>query len=498
MPEELSNRRGSYERNPSARELVAVLFRQKRMVLVSFCGLFAAVLAYGLLTPSYRSEMMILVRKGRVDPVVTPTPTQAPLLQAGEISEEELNSEVQLLLNQDILQKVVRQAGLTGERSSRFWPFAESNEEMQVARAVRRLAGHLSVEPVRKTALIAVTYASSDPIQAEKVLQCLASAYLEKHRQLRRPSGEANFFEQQVSESGSALVDAEAQLAGFASSHRVVSAALQRDLELQKFSEADAAQKQLRIGIADAEQRLRVLQQQLASLPERTVAQVRTADNPLLLQTMKQKLLELELRRTELLTKFASSYRLVQEVEAQISDTQAHIIAEQLRPVKDETTEKDPNFEWAKSELMKTEVEITGLRARAAAADAVLAEYGESASRLGGDSIKQEHLLRNLKAAEDKYLLYAGKREEARIGDALDRQGILNVAVAQEPTVPALPAHSVWKFVVLGLIAACVGGIGSGFAADYLSPSFRTPDEVVRYLHSPVLASLPKNSRLIA
>jgi hypothetical protein len=34
---------------------------------------------------------------------------------------------------------------------------------------------------------------------------------------------------------------------------------------------------------------------------------------------MKSKLLELELRRTELLTKFQPSYRLVREVEQQIA-----------------------------------------------------------------------------------------------------------------------------------------------------------------------------------
>lgn len=498
MPVEVTNPRGSRQGIPSARDLVAVLFRQKQIVLISFAGVFLVVLVYGLLTPSYKSEMKVLVRNGRVDPVLTPTPTQAPLLQRAEISDEELNSEVQLLLDQDILQKVVRKAGLTAGDPPGFWGFGNQDEEVQVARAVRKLARHLSVEPVRKTALIAVTYASSDPAQAEKVLQCLASAYLEKHQQLRRPSGESNFFEQQVSASGIALADAEAQLADFALSHNIVSAALQRDLTLQKLSEADAARRQLRINIAETEQRIRSLQKQLPSLPERSVAQVRTADNPLLLQVMKQKLLELELKRTELLTKFAPSYRLVQEVDQQISEAKTAIDGERLTPIKDETSEKDPNYEWTKSELMKAQVEFAGLQARAVTSDGILTEYREVAYQLGHASIKQEHLLRNLKASEDKYLLYAGKREEARIGDALDQQGILNVALAEEPTVPVLPARPMWEFVIAGLLLAIAVSAGAGYAADYLSPSFRTPDEVVIYLGAPVLACLPRKQRMIA
>jgi capsular polysaccharide biosynthesis protein len=35
---------------------------------------------------------------------------------------------------------------------------------------------------------------------------------------------------------------------------------------------------------------------------------------------------------------------------------------------------------------------------------------------------------------------------------------------------------------------------GLAFTADYLDPAFRTPEEVVVYLGTPVLASLPRRS----
>jgi uncharacterized protein involved in exopolysaccharide biosynthesis len=100
-------------------------------------------------------------------------------------------------------------------------------------------------------------------------------------------------------------------------------------------------------------------------------------------------------------------------------------------------------------------------------------------------------LEQQVKAAEDKYLLYSNKHEEARIGDALDQNGVLNVAIAQQPRTPALP---VWSF----LAAACFSFVGAAgfstaivFATDYFAPSFRTPEEVFEFLGSPVLASLP-------
>jgi uncharacterized protein involved in exopolysaccharide biosynthesis len=123
-----------------------------------------------------------------------------------------------------------------------------------------------------------------------------------------------------------------------------------------------------------------------------------------------------------------------------------------------------------------------------------LAKNRSVADKLGNHAITQEDLLRNVKTAEEKYLLYANKREEARIGDALDEHGILNVTIAEQPTVPALPTRSEWRYGLLGLALAATVSTGLAFAADYLDPAFRTPEEVVMYLGAPVLASLPRRS----
>src|SRR5438309_10107675 len=109
----------------------------------------------------------------------------------------------------------------------------------------------------------------------------------------------------------------------FSNNEGVVSAALERDIALQKLNEADATARQTRIAIAETVQRIRMLESDLHSLPERTTTVMRNADNPQLLEKMKSKLLELELKRTELLTKYEPSYRLVQEVDQQIGEAKA-------------------------------------------------------------------------------------------------------------------------------------------------------------------------------
>src|SRR5207247_1810831 len=175
-----------------------------------------------------------------------------------------------------------------------------------------------------------------------------------------RPSGEFNFFEQQVVQSRRSLEDAASRLIQFTRDENVVSAALERDMALQKLSEADANNRQTHVAISETIKRIRALEWTLQSLPERTTTQLRSSDNPQLLEKMKSKLLELELKRTELLTKYEPSYRLVQEVDQQIAEAKASIATEGQAPLRDQTTEPDPNHGWAKAELMKAQVELTG------------------------------------------------------------------------------------------------------------------------------------------
>jgi len=181
----------------------------------------------------------------------------------------------------------------------------------------------------------------------------------------------------------------------------------------------------------------------------------------------------------------------VQEVEQEIAETRATISAEALTPVRDETTDKDPNYEWARMELEKAQVQRDGLRARQSAAFAQVASLRAAAQQLQSDSVDQQDLMRSAKADEDNYLLYLRKREEARIGDALDERRILNVAIVEQPVAPALPAHSVWLYFLLAFGMAMAFSIGLAFTTEYFDPTIRTPGEAFELLEVPVLAWLP-------
>src|SRR5579863_201842 len=153
MPEELRLiPRSTRIPAPTLRDLLAVVFRQRRLALFSFVAVFFAIVLYGLIAPPYRAEMKVLIGRGRVDPVVTATPSQAEFEREG-VTEEELNSEVELLQDDEILRAVVRKASLLREGQSWFWGLVGDNEAKQTARAVKHVSKRLTVEPVRKATL---------------------------------------------------------------------------------------------------------------------------------------------------------------------------------------------------------------------------------------------------------------------------------------------------------------------------------------------------------
>ena len=310
--------------------------------------------------------------------------------------------------------------------------------------------------------------------------------------EVHRPGGQLHFFDQQTGEARRQLEEAKIRLVEFTKRHGVVMAGQQRDLVLKRLDDEEGSYRQTERDLAEIAHRSQELDAQLAKLPKRSTTQVRTADNPELFRALKASLLDLELKKTQLLTKFEPNHRLVQEVEQQIHQAQAAITAERLTPVRDETTDQDPNYEWAKGELQKARVQMKGLQARQITTSAQLIEYRNLSSALGKEAILQDDLISSEQAAQENYLLYVKKREESRMGDALDEGGIVNVAIAEQPVVPALPVWPAAEVVLAGLVAAVASGAGAGFAADYLDPALRTPEEAWACLEIPVLASLPE------
>ena len=262
---------------------------------------------------------------------------------------------------------------------------------------------------------------------------------------------------------------------------------------LQKLADFNSSLDTTRASIAEAQKRVSDLEAQNKNTPVSITTSSKKGDNAQVLENLKATLLTLEMKRTELLTKYQPTYPLVVEVDKQITDTRAALTLEETSPVKEETIGQNPTYAWVNSELAKAKADLSGLQARETALHAVVNVYMSQARKLDEQGILQGDLLRAKKTDEENYLLYTKKREEARITDALDRTRILNVSIAQGPVIPSLPTRSLWVFGLVACLLGAAVSLGVVFAIDYADQSFRTPSEVMAELRIPVLAAVPSH-----
>lgn len=466
-------------------DLLSTGFRHKRTLISCFLG-FAVIagLVSAFIPRQYESEAKILVKHQRADPLLTPGAEQLQTREYG-VTGEELNSEVELIRSDDLFQKVVTECNLVASAS------AQKERGRNIAVATAELSTRLKVEVLPKTNMLSIKYVSNSPEFSARIVDAVVNAYLEKHVAVHS-STDLSFFDQQVAKYSDALQKAEAALSAFSQrKDGVVSPQAQRDSMLQKENEFEAMLQQTRSEISETNARIRTLEKEVAVAPDRVTTQVRSSDNPQLMQDLKSTLLKLELKHTELLTKYKHDYPPVQELEQEIAATKAALSAAVSSPLRDQTTDVNPIRQWADSELAKAKAQLQSLNSRAENLSGTVDTYKRQALAMNEQQLRYADLARDTKSAEENYGLYTRKREEARITHVLDQSRILNVTIIQPATRPYLATRSRSSYFLMGLALATVFTAGLLFTLERTDNTFRTPQQLEVFVQVPVLATVP-------
>ena len=481
------------------RDYVGILFRHKSLVIKSFVASFvgATLIVLIFVANRYQAEMKVLVNKDRSDPVVTAGRPNEQIQQLSDtIAEADVNTEVSLLQDDDLMREVVLANGLQNEKflRDRILFFLPLTPEERVQKAVINLEKALKVEVEAKTNLIDVTYTTYfDRGKAATVLHSLQDLYVAKHVAVHVPQGAEDFFDKETALYKKGLEESEAKLASFSRDTQAVAPQLERDYSVQNIAGFTATLRQTQASIRETEERIHHLEAQLSTSSDRVTTLDHVSDPWMLLEQQNTTLLNLELQHSQMLTKFDPSYPAVKDLETQIAQTKEAIAQAEKSPVHDTTTDHDPTYELIREDLAKSRAQLASLKGLEAGTAGAINQYRTSTVKLEERSIEQQDLMREAKADEDNYLLYLHKREEARVGTALNSNRFANVTIAQQAIVPALPAFSPLLGMMLAFVMAGMVCVGSAFTAEVLDDSIRTPDEAAKYLDMPIFASIPES-----
>lgn len=471
----------------SFRPIVTAAFRYRRLWLMVAVSIIGISVVYALLAPrKYRSEMDILVQNKRGDEQITPSRINGEITING-VTEEQINSEIQLLISRELASQVI-------DPNWNSRPVAQRSHDQLKAhdKAVDEFEKHLSVSMVRKSNIIHVTYMASSPTLATDTLNRLLAAFLAKQKEIAQPPGTSQFFAAQAANYKQQLDQAQQQLAQFQQNQQIVSLP---DTEQALDREINDAQTELRetdAEISELTQQLGTQTRQLRSIAPRQMTEVRTIPNDYSIERMNTMLAELENKRTELLTKFTPSDRLVQEVNRQIADTRSALANAQKMTSQEHDTDVNPVWQTVTGSIIQNETQRQALKAKHAALTAQINTLESHLSDVEGSTVPFNTLRQKVTDLENNYQLYTQKRDEAEIADAMNANRLLNVAVAQDPTFSVMP------YSPKPLLDTVLGGFTAVFFASFLvffvemgRNTFASADEASRALHLSALAEIP-------
>ena len=494
------------ELSSSLRDFLTVIFKHKAKILTFFL-VTVIIVAIGsfAMRPTYEASSQALVKFGRENIYVPTSPTStstAPIFSFSR--EEQINSEIEILKSRYLLEKVIDSLGAEtiypdlkpAEKPSVLGRLMGNRQGTQKTsprdRALLRLRKRVSVEGIKKSDVINVSFQSHDPIVAKDGVNTLVNHYLDHHLTVHRNPMAYDFFQNQARLLEAKLRESESALEAFREENAITSLQEQRTLILRKAADLNAELNATLSQIHEGKTKIAKLRQQLSDLSPNVELEKNIGGNPLVINTLKAKLAELELREHEYLTKYTENSRLVVNVRKQIQTVKQKLATEEGSVYGSSRSGINTTYKALERELLSEEASLKALEARETSQRQNFAAYDAELERLNRIEAQFNHFQRQVEINRQNYKLYLTKLEESRISNAMDTNKIASVSVIQPALTPLKPIKPRRLLnVVLAIILGGIGGLGIAFFGEYLDHSFKTKEEVENILNVPVLASVP-------
>jgi len=251
-----------------------------------------------------------------------------------------------------------------------------------------------------------------------------------------------------------------------------------------------------------AQRNLEVMKKQLADQPERIFADVEEI-NPEA-QMLTTKLGDLEAQRANAKQLYTDEDRTVADLDGQIKTLKERLAQSKATAniVGRQRMSANPLREVLTQEILHHERNLYDLQERVKALPGFLdkwkAQNEEIAVDLRKKTIELASLEQDVSAARDSYRLFERKQDEARINEALDKEGIVNVSVLDPASLAVKPFNQMSPIMIIAALIAGTGlGIGSAVGIEFLGRNFKLEEQVEQHLELPVFAVIPDISEMV-
>ena len=478
-------------------DYLVIFWHRKFYFLAAFVAILAGTLiSIQIIPANYRSTATILVEQQEIPEDWVDTSVRSFADERIELILKRVMTEENVLKVIDKL-NLVEGAASTGSSEVDMEKDADAKKRM-----IKRIRSNLRVVKERaeisdprdrvKQATIAfnVTFSDPDPNTATRVVEEIASLFLEENVKTRSQaaSDTRRFLQNELEKIASELVTVEKKIALFKEGNRG-SLPEEQELNVRLLQSAETQIVAIEQNIRSMEERRAFLQTSL-EMTSRMASTFRNDEDETSLPP-EQRLMELEARYKNLRAKYSNSHPDVVRVKRELSEIRTQI-AENITSTQS-TPAVDPTIVRMKADL------------DAAAADSQ--SLKEQKERLNQKVIRLEELIAKAPEVEREYQILVREREnlirdhdeaqdkisEARLAESLEvEQKGERFTLLESPRTPNRPDDpDPRKLFGLGLILSFFGGFGAIVTVEKIDERVRSPGQMEMVTGLPVLSVVP-------
>lgn len=456
--------------------LVETAYSYRRAIAAIVGGALLAALIVVLFAPRrYKATMQLVVVNTRESTVITSDAGTAR--QVNDVSDADVNSEAELLRGRGVLADTVSRLG--GQPAS-------------PDKAIDLLDRDLDISPVRQSNVINVSFTAGSPAAARDTLKALAAAFVQRELALRRPLHSQQFYADQVTNGRRQLAEAEARLADYKIRVGIPSIAATEAGLIQQHQTLTSQTADLAATVAEERQRAESAKLQLQLHPARVSTQIKSTFDQRAVGDLVATLVQLQNKRTALLTGYQPSERIVQEVDQQIDTVQREIANQKAVSDSESTTDINPVNQDLRGLLAKADISAASTAARRLAVETENRRSGQRLNDLEVNRATYNDLQERVNEAQRNVELADHKLDQAAFEDALDKERILNIAFAADPSASSIPVQPRPRlYLALGLFTGIFFAIGYCVLRESARTTIHSPAELESLTGVGTVATMP-------
>ncbi len=472
---------------PTVHSFLESIIRHRVRFLTIFGLILSLTVLWVFFSPKkYESDMSLIVQNARKPDILSAeanTGTQ-PLLP--QVTEEQVYSQVEVLGSADVLDEVA-------DPGWRSVPLTEHSEQAQLAheQKVLRIRKHMEIAPVRKSNVIDVSYRANDPREATATLQRAMAVFLAREKIVAQPAGAAQFFASEAKRYQSEWANAQQELAKFQQAHHIVSIDAS-ETQLQKdIADALVLERAADAEIVEVANRLKAESAQSKATPTRQKTQERVVPAAGSVDQVNTLLAQLTLRRAQLLTEYLPTDRIVQQVDSQIEQAKSELANSKTIQSMEVSTDVNPSWQLQDQAIMQDRAHLQAATGRRDEIAKQVDELQKQLKSTESDTLTYASLQQKVSQLDANYRLYLQKRDASQISEAMNEQGLINIAVAQSPTfslTQVRPRPLIDS--ILGVLTAFLMGCFAVYLAEAGRQSISSPAEFEAVSQYPLLATV--------